>query len=136
MKKIIISVIAVLGALCVFAGCSRREMDNAGSKVESSINSAEDKIESGINDMTGNSSNNSMGSDSLVAKISKDEAKKIALKHANLAEKDISDLEIELESDDGAPAYEVTFDTKTEEYDYHIDAATGKIISSKKEKRD
>ncbi|MEE1198228.1 MAG: PepSY domain-containing protein [Acutalibacteraceae bacterium] len=134
MKKAIVLVISVLCIMSLAVGCSAKEMENTGSDIQSSVNSAEDKIESGINDITDNDS--SMGSDSSMEKISKDEAKKIALKHANLTDKDISDLEIELENDNGVPTYEVTFDTKTDEYDYHIDAATGKIVSSKKEKRD
>ena len=134
MKKAIVLVISVLCIMSLAVGCSAKEMENTGSDIQSSVNSAEDKIESGINDITDNDS--SMGSESSAAKISKDEAKKIALKHANLTDKDISDLEIELENDNGVPTYEVTFDTKTDEYDYHIDAATGKIVSSKKEKRD
>ena len=134
MKKAIVLVISVLCIMSLAVGCSAKEMENTGSDIQSSVNSAEDKIESGINDITDNDS--SMSSDSSAAKISKDEAKKIALKHANLTDKDISDLEIELENDNGVPTYEVTFDTKTDEYDYHIDAATGKIVSSKKEKRD
>ena len=129
MKRIIISIIAVLSIVFVFTGCSKREMDNTESKVESSINSGVDKVESGINSITDNTNSDS-------AKITREKAKEIALKHAGLSESDISDLEIELENDNGVPTYEVTFDTKTDEYDYHIDAATGKIVSSKKEKRD
>ncbi len=143
MKKVIISVITVLSVLSVFTGCSAREMDNAGSRVESSFDSVEDKVESGINGITGNDSsnnnnnnNNNNSNTSSTAKITADEAKKIALKHANLSEADVSDVDIELERDNGVLNYEITFDTKTTEYDYHIDANTGDIISSSKEKRD
>ncbi len=129
MKKIIISVIAILSIAFVFTGCSRREMENTESKVESSINSGVDKVESGINSITDNTNSDS-------AKITRAKAKEIALKHAGLSESDISDLEIELEKDTDVLRYEITFDTKSTEYDYHINANTGDIISSSKEKRD
>lgn len=134
MKKIIISIIAVLSIAFVFTGCSKREMENTESKVESSINSGVDKVESGINSITDNTNSDTDASHS--AKISEKKAKETALKHAKLSETDISDLEIELERDNGKLIYEITFDTKSTEYDYHIDANTGDIISSKKEKRD
>ena len=104
-------------------------MENTESKVESSINSGVDKVESGINSITDNTNSDS-------AKITREKAKEIALKHAGLSESDISDLEIELEKDTDVLRYEITFDTKSTEYDYHINANTGDIISSSKEKRD
>lgn len=62
-------------------------------------------------------------------RISKDEALQIALKHAKLSESDISRLHIKLENDDGRLEYEVEFIHGNSEYDYDIDAESGKIIS-------
>jgi len=66
-------------------------------------------------------------------KISRDEAKKIALKHAGLKEADVRGLEIELDFERGAYEYEVSFESGKYDYDYDIDALTGKIKFSEKE---
>lgn len=67
------------------------------------------------------------------SKITKDEAKAIALKHAGLSESSIKHLEIEYDKDDGVYKYEVSFDHNGYEYDYDINALTGEIISHEKE---
>ena len=59
--------------------------------------------------------------------LSKDEAKNIALRHAGLAEKDVTHLRVEFDYDDGVPEYEVDFRHGGYEYDYEIHAETGKI---------
>ena len=58
-----------------------------------------------------------------------DEAKEIVLKDAGVSEKDISGIRIKLEKDDGIWQYEVDFYAGDKEYDYNIDADTGKILS-------
>ena len=57
----------------------------------------------------------------------------IALANAGFAVSDVTELEAELDLDDGAPHYDVSFKQGTTEYDYNIDAATGDIISSHSE---
>ena len=59
--------------------------------------------------------------------ISKDKAKSIALKHAGLKESEVSGLRVTLDKDDGRTYYEVDFRKGNVEYDYEIDAVTGKI---------
>lgn len=66
-------------------------------------------------------------------KISRDKAKSIALKHAGISESIAKRLEVEYDRDDGVYKYEVTFDYNGYEYDYDINAETGKIISYDKE---
>ncbi len=66
-------------------------------------------------------------------KISRDEAKKIALKHAGLKEADVRGLEIELDFERGVHEYDVSFESGKYDYDYDIDALTGKIKFSEKE---
>ncbi len=68
-----------------------------------------------------------------VKKISRDEAKKIALNHAGLKEADVRGLEIELDFEKGAYEYEVSFDSGKYDYDYEIDAVSGKIKFSEKD---
>jgi len=55
-------------------------------------------------------------------------AKEIALKHAGIAAADANWLRVELERDDGKWEYQVEFWVGNEEYDYEIDALTGKIL--------
>ena len=61
--------------------------------------------------------------------IGEDEAKKIALKDAGAKEKDTTYLTVHLDTDDGAVIYEVEFMVGNKEYDYDIDAVSGKIVS-------
>lgn len=60
--------------------------------------------------------------------ISKEKAKSIALQDANLKESEISKFHIELDRDDGIRKYDIEFHSGQQEYDYEIDAQSGKII--------
>ena len=66
--------------------------------------------------------------------ISTDKAKDIALKHATVT--DYYDYDVEFEYEDGYAVYEIDFETDTKEYEYVIDAKTGKIIYSDVESED
>ena len=67
-------------------------------------------------------------------KITADEAKRIALAHAKLAEKDVTFVKIELElEDNNRYEYDVDFYSGNVEYDYEIDAVSGKILSADKD---
>ena len=61
-------------------------------------------------------------------KITKAEAKEIALKHAKVSSSKISHYKIELDYDDGKAVYEIEFKVGKTEYEYEINATTGKII--------
>ena len=74
------------------------------------------------------------GTASTKAYIDKDEATKIALDHAGVSNPNYT--EVEFDADDGLIVYEVEFTTSTTEYDYEIDATTGKIIKSERERND
>ncbi|MGI6326551.1 MAG: PepSY domain-containing protein [Saccharofermentanales bacterium] len=65
--------------------------------------------------------------------IGKDNAVKAALNHAGLSASAIRDLEVELDKDDGRWIYEVEFKANGFEYDYDIDALTGKVLSADKD---
>lgn len=65
--------------------------------------------------------------------ISQADAKAAALKHAGLSESDIRNFKIELDTDDLIAHYEIEFMSGKYEYDYDINAKTGRIISSEKE---
>ncbi|AKB13826.1 Uncharacterized membrane protein YkoI [Methanosarcina thermophila] len=61
--------------------------------------------------------------------ITMEEAKEIALTHAGLTEADVTFIKTELGIDDGRQEYEIEFYSGNREYDYEIDASTGKILS-------
>lgn len=63
-------------------------------------------------------------------KITADEAKNIALVHAKLAQKDVTFVKAELDTDNNRLIYDVDFYSGNVEYDYDIDAVTKEIISS------
>lgn len=62
-------------------------------------------------------------------KITIDEAKEIALKHAGLANEQVSFLKAEKDIDNGRELYNIEFYYNNEEYDYEINSANGEIIS-------
>ena len=57
-----------------------------------------------------------------------DQAKTIALEDAGVNLGDITFTTAKVEKDDGRSVYEIDFYTADREYDYEIDAATGKIL--------
>lgn len=57
-----------------------------------------------------------------------DEAKKIALQHANMVEQDVVFHKEKLEHEHGAYVYEIEFYKDYREYEYEIDAVRGTII--------
>lgn len=91
-------------------------------------NGITDDNSSNNNNSNANGSSNN-GNNATTASISLDEAKNIALTHANLTEDVVSLLRTEQEYDDGILVYEIDFTYDTYEYDYKIDANTGDIIS-------
>lgn len=65
--------------------------------------------------------------------ISVSKAKAIALAHAGVSEKNVSFKKVKLEKDDGIYEYEVEFYVGNWEYEYSINAKTGKILDFEKE---
>lgn len=60
--------------------------------------------------------------------IGASDAKSIALKEAGLKEAEVSHMRVKLEHDDGRKVFDVEFKNGSVEYEYEIDAATGKIL--------
>lgn len=79
---------------------------------------------------------NTTGTASTSSYIGKDKAKEIALENANVKEKNVIDIEVELDADDGRLVYEVDFETKDKEYEYEIDAKEGTIVQKESEGND
>ncbi len=68
--------------------------------------------------------------------ISKAKAKQIALSDAGVKESQIRDYEIESDREKGVYYYEINFEAGGFEYEYDIDAKSGKIVKKHKEKED
>ena len=60
--------------------------------------------------------------------IGTDKAKSIALKKAGLSSKDVNFTKAKLDKDDGVYVYEIEFVSSTYEYEFEINAKSGKII--------
>lgn len=67
------------------------------------------------------------------AKLTKEKAKSIALKHAGISESKASFVKVEKDYEDGILVYEVEFYSGNTEYDYEINANTGEILSYDKD---
>lgn len=80
------------------------------------------------NDDTQTNSDNTNPSNNKT-QLTKDEAFSYALKHAGVSRNEVKVKEIELDRDDGRLIYEIEFYTSNREYDYHIDAYTGRVLS-------
>ena len=65
--------------------------------------------------------------------IGKEAAVNAALAHAGLKRTDVRELKCELDRENGVMVYEVEFESGLFDYEYDIDAITGKILKSKKE---
>ena len=66
--------------------------------------------------------------------IGRQAAIRVALVHAGFHESNVRRLKCELDREDGVMVYEVEFKKDGFEYDYDIDAKTGTIVKSKKER--
>ena len=136
MKKIIVLALSLVFILSLTA-CGRAmndvtsDVESMGDSVVSGAESAADKITNGTESTAKNVENNSMN---LMAGITAKDAKDAALRHAGLSESQISDVEIDLDRDNGKLIYEVDFNSGNTEYDYDIDAETGEVISADKSK--
>ncbi|MGN0981619.1 MAG: hypothetical protein ACI4O0_01880 [Candidatus Limivicinus sp.] len=61
--------------------------------------------------------------------IGEDEAKALAMGHANISEKDLSSIQCKLELEGLKLIYDIEMKTKLMEYDYEIDAISGDVVS-------
>ena len=104
--------------------------ESTASKVTSSKNTSS-KVTSSkdTSSKVTSSKNTSSKVTSSSSNISASQAKEIALKDAGLKASQIYDYEIELDRDRGTLHYDVSFEYNGRDYDYEINAATGKIIS-------
>ena len=62
------------------------------------------------------------------AAISKSKVKSIVLKDAGVSSSAVKDYDVELDNEKGKAVYEVDFEVKNTEYEYKVDAVSGKIL--------
>lgn len=110
MKKQILAIFSAILIAVSFAACGADDMKD---DLKDDMSSVESMIDGTMNN----------------PKISKNEAKDIALKHAKLKEDEVTSLYSELETENNIKKYDVEFKKGNMEYDYEINAETGEIIS-------
>lgn len=110
---------------------STTQNNSSNEKVETSVASSEPK-QSSSNKQEATPSKATSSKTSSSSKISKSKAKSIALKDAGLKESEIYDYEIELDYSLNTLVYEISFEYNGKDYDYDINAKTGKIVSVEK----
>ncbi len=118
MKKGFIGLL-IIGISISFIACNNQSKNSSVNNPVSSVNQKENTSNQNIQ---GNVNNNQ-------SKITLDQAKEIALKHANLSENQVAFIKENREFDDGIEKYEIEFYFDNKEYDYDINANTGDIIS-------
>ncbi len=89
--------------------------------------SSSDKNASGSTTGTDSSAGQTSSAGSGTSDVGENAAKAAALNHAGLSESKVSRLKVERDFDDGRLEYEVEFYYNNTEYQYTIDAATGKV---------
>ena len=62
------------------------------------------------------------------SKITMEQAKDIALKHANLTSDQVSFIKTDTELENGIEVYNIEFSYENKEYDYKINSANGEIV--------
>lgn len=131
MKKIIALTFVLILALSLVA-CGRAtdnmtsDAESIGDAVVSGAESIVDDAESTIKDDDKKTN--------FMAGITANEALDTALSHAKLDKSQVSDIDVDLDRDNGSLIYEVDFNSGNTEYDYDIDADTGEVISANKSK--
>lgn len=120
MKKILLTTI-IMGMGAGLIGCTQASQNSA----QTAQNNTQ-TVQS--NESVNTQTNNTVAKENVSKKITVDEAKKIALNHANLTSKEVSFINAEADMDNGVEFYDIEFYNNNKEYDYEISAADGKII--------
>lgn len=130
--RIFITVLLAMLLLMSLAGCSlaaaKQQLDAVADTVEDHLDAVKDTAKAAVRQAS-----QPEGAAGTQAELTREEAEAIALKHAGFTADQVTYLRTEYEIDDGRPQYEVQFHQDRWEYDYEIDAQTGKILSFDKD---
>ncbi len=119
MKKSIL-ILTVIAVLALLVGCDM-------GAVEEKLERAEDRIEAALDPEL------PLDTSATETVITAEDAEKIALEHAGLEREQVTNIRAEYDVDDGRAEYDVTFCEGAIEYEYEIDAESGKIVSYDKD---
>ena len=120
MKKILLTTI-IMGMGAGLIGCTQASQ-NSSQTAQNNTQTVQS------NESVNTQTDNTVANENKGSKITLDEAKKIALNHANLTSKEVSFINAEADMDNGVEFYDIEFYNNNKEYDYEISAADGKII--------
>lgn len=122
-----VTIILTLALLLTMTACSTagaaRTLDAAEDRIENKLDAVEDSVENAVRH----------ASAPTAAAITKEEAEQIALAHVGFTADQVQQLRSEYEIDDGIRQYDVQFYEGDWEYEFEIDAGTGKILSFDKD---
>ncbi len=154
MKRVWISLLAVLTAAILFSGCAvnihlpakadgtttTAPAETTAPQTTLPVTEADTTAAPQVTEKTTKNDNytkfvESPSSTSKVA-VSKDEAKAIVLNHAGLSEADVRWYKTEIDRERGELVYEIEFDYGRYEYEYEVSAEDGRILKSEKDFRD
>lgn len=119
-------------AISLFTGCALEpQLERMEDKVEHQLDALEETIENRLEAVLTDAPTPMAQAPATqpAALLTKEEVESIALEHAGLTADQVQALRTELDYDRGKPEYEVDFRQDRWEYDYEIDAVTGRIIS-------
>ena len=124
MKTRILILAVLMSIMAIMAGCGEKD------KTSSDLSSDTTQLSESLADTSvTEQSESTTTSQSASASISEDDAKKIALKDANVSESEVNGIRINQKIDDGISLYEVDFYAGNKEYEYEISAQDGSIRS-------
>ena len=127
MRKQVIKIMAVATLIGLFmTGCGANGNQAGIPTTKSTQDTVTDSSTTGTTNQTTTASDTS-------SEITEEEAKKIALDHAGVAEQDVQAIWVQKDRDDGQIIYEVEFYTVDKKYEYDIKADDGKILKLESE---
>jgi uncharacterized membrane protein YkoI len=131
MKKHIYTILLIaIFVLSVFAGC----MLTPENIIPSEPEPASVAETTGHTVYTESPSSESPLTEESAVILTASDAKSVALTHAGVAAENMRDYEIELERERGEIFYEISFEYAGWEYEYEVEAYTGKILRSRIER--
>lgn len=139
MKKL--AVLAVIAGLTagIMTGCggTQRNADAAAQMTGRGNGAQEAAVQSGeVYDDRDDRIDDQQDDRNKAANTDQATALQTALKDAGVNEADASRIRVTMDRDDGMLVYEVRFDAAEVEYDYEIDAESGRIVSTDVERWD
>ena len=146
MKKQLTTALLVFAFLLLMAGCSAetaRKLDAAEERMEHRMDVIEDTLETAVRQQTAPAAPHRTGPEfretqpvpAAQNQITREDAEKIALDHVGVTAEQAQRLRANFEMDDGVPQYDVEFLEGDWEYEFEIDANSGRILSYDRDHR-